>query len=79
MKWVLISAIIAGTLLMMIAVILSYIVVGILSATGTSGDQASTEAMQNAIEAFTSVPRDVLPFATALAGFAGGIVKSYEP
>jgi hypothetical protein len=74
MKWVLISAIVAGTLLMMIAIIFPFIVVTLLRTSLIS--QTNQTKMVDMIQTFSTVPRDVLPFATALAGFAGGVVTA---
>jgi hypothetical protein len=74
MKWVLISAIVAGTLLMMISILFPFIVVILLPTALTS--QTNQTKMADMIQSFSTIPRDVLPFATALAGFAGGVVTA---
>jgi hypothetical protein len=74
MKWVLISAIVAGTLLMMISILFPFIVVILLPTALTS--QTNQTNMADMIQSFSTVPRDVLTFATALAGFAGGVVTA---
>jgi hypothetical protein len=74
MKWVLISAIVAGTLLMMISILFPFIVVILLPTALTS--QTNQTKMADMIQSFSTVPSDVLPFATALAGFAGGVVTA---
>jgi Big-like domain-containing protein len=83
MKWVLLAAIIAGTLLMMIAVISPYIAIALLHTytllLNNPGSSAKTEAVErsavlNATQVLSSAPKDVLPFATGLVGFAGGVI-----
>lgn len=71
MKWVLVTAIVAGTLLMMLSIVAPFIVIGVLHTLSPSSPQQS---ILTAAQQFTSAPRDVLPFATALVGFAGGVV-----
>jgi hypothetical protein len=78
MKWVLLGAIIAGTLLMMISIIAPYLIITLLHisiAQPPQNNQTQTK-MLDTIQTLASAPKDVLPFATALAGFAGGVVTA---
>jgi hypothetical protein len=84
MKWVLLAAIIAGTLLMMISILAVFIlptffIYTILHVSPSSKiNQTQISQMLNTPTAqnLASAPRDVLPFATALVGFAGGVVTA---
>lgn len=71
MKWVLVTTIVAGTLLMMLSIVAPFIVIAVLHTLSPSSPQQS---ILTAAQQFTTAPRDVLPFATALVGFAGGVV-----
>ena len=71
MKWVLVTTIVAGTLLMMLSIVAPFIVIETLHTLSPSSPQQS---ILTADQQFTTAPRDVLPFATALVGFAGGVV-----
>lgn len=73
MKWVLVTTIVAGTLLMMMSIVAPFIVLAVLHALSPSSPQQS---ILTAAQQFTTAPRDVLPFATALVGFAGGVVTA---
>ncbi len=71
MKWVLVTTIVAGTLLMMLSIVAPFIVIAVLHTLSPSSPQQS---ILTAAQQYTTAPRDVLPFATALVGFAGGVV-----
>jgi uncharacterized membrane protein YgcG len=71
MKWVLVTTIVAGTLLMMLSIVAPFIIIAVLHTVSPSSPQQS---ILTAAQQFTTAPRDVLPFATALVGFAGGVV-----
>ena len=71
MKWVLVTTIVAGTLLMMLSIVAPFIVIAVLHTLSPSSPQQS---ILTAAQQFTTAPKDVLPFATALVGFAGGVV-----
>ena len=71
MKWVLVTTIVAGTLLMMLSIVAPFVVIAVLHTLSPSSPQQS---ILTAAQQFTTAPRDVLPFATALVGFAGGVV-----
>ena len=71
MKWVLVTTIVAGTLLMMLSIVAPFIVIATLHSLSPSSPQQS---ILTAAQQYTTAPRDVLPFATALVGFAGGVV-----
>jgi hypothetical protein len=71
MKWVLVTTIVAGTLLMMLSIVAPFIVIAVLH---TLSPSSSQQSILTAAQQFTTAPRDVLPFATALVGFAGGVV-----
>ena len=71
MKWVLVTTIVAGTLLMMLSIVAPFVVIAVLHTLSPSSPQQS---ILTAAQQFTTEPRDVLPFATALVGFAGGVV-----
>lgn len=79
MKWVLLGAIIAGTLLMMVSILSPFLLLGLLS---LLSPKTSTSTLVSQVlngptgQQIASVPRDVLPFATALVGFAGGIIAA---
>jgi hypothetical protein len=76
MKWVLLGAIIAGTLLMMISVIAPYLIITLLHTYVTPQTNQTQTKILDTIQTLSSAPKDVLPFATALAGFAGGVVTA---
>jgi hypothetical protein len=77
MKWVLISAIVAGTLLMMISILFPFIAAIVLPTfLSTQTNQTNQTNVVEIVKSFSNVPRDVLPFATALAGFAGGVITA---
>jgi uncharacterized membrane protein YgcG len=71
MKWVLVTTIVAGTLLMMLSIVAPFIVLAFLHPLAPALPQ---QTILTAAQQFTTAPRDVLPFATALVGFAGGVV-----
>ena len=71
MKWVLVTTIVAGTLLMMLSIVAPFVVIAVLHTLSPSSPQQS---ILTAAQQYTTAPRDVLPFATALVGFAGGVV-----
>ncbi|HYT44992.1 MAG TPA: hypothetical protein VEP90_21875 [Methylomirabilota bacterium] len=71
MKWVLVTTIVAGTLLMMLSIVAPFIVIAVLH---TLSPSSSQQSILTAAQQYTTAPRDVLPFATALVGFAGGVV-----
>jgi len=78
MKWVLICAIVAGTSLMMLSVIAPFIIVGWLHASFfiTSFSKANQTSVLNTVDKLASTPGAVLPLATGLVGFAGGVVTA---
>ena len=71
MQWVLVTTIVAGTLLMMLSIVAPFVVIAVLHTLSPSSPQQS---ILTAAQQYTTAPRDVLPFATALVGFAGGVV-----
>ena len=73
MKWILVTTIVAGTLLMMLSIVAPFIVLAFLHPLSPSLPQ---QTILTAAQQFTTAPRDVLPFATALVGFAGGVVTA---
>jgi hypothetical protein len=75
MKWVLICAIVAGTLLMMISIISPFIIVALIHTT-VHTSIANQTGLVNTVDKLASTPRDVLPLATGLVGFAGGVVTA---
>ncbi|HET7148198.1 MAG TPA: hypothetical protein VFI73_06820 [Candidatus Nitrosopolaris sp.] len=73
MKWVLVTTIVAGTLLMMLSIVAPFVVLAVLH---TLFPSLAQQSILTAAQQFTTAPRDVLPFATALVGFAGGVVTA---
>jgi Na+/glutamate symporter len=77
MKWVLLGAIIAGTLLMMITIVAPYLFIPLIHTYVVAQNTTFSNAtIVDTIKTLSNAPKDVLPFATALAGFAGGVVTA---
>jgi hypothetical protein len=74
MKWVLVCAIVAGTSLMMLSVIAPFIIVGLIHV--SLGSSPMPTGILNTVDKLTSTPGAVLPLATGLVGFAGGVVTA---
>jgi hypothetical protein len=74
MKWVLICTVVAGVFLMAVSVLGPYLYISSLH----GNDPKLTLQILNSTtgQALVNAPRDVLPFATALVGFAGGVVTA---
>ncbi len=72
MRWVLVCTIVAGTVLMIMSIVSPLILLPLLS---PSSQQLSPQSLTVA-QQLAMAPKDVLPFATALVGFAGGIVTA---
>jgi hypothetical protein len=72
MRWVLVCTIIAGTVLMIMSIVSPFILLPLIH---PSSQQLSPQLLTVAQQLATA-PRDVLPFATALVGFAGGVVTA---
>ncbi len=58
---------------MMLSIVAPFIVLAFLHPLSPSLPQ---QTILTAAQQFTTAPRDVLPFATALVGFAGGVVTA---
>lgn len=70
MRWVL--AIVTGTVLLIMSIVSPLILLPLLS---PSSQQLSPQSLTVA-QQLAMAPKDVLPFATTLVGFAGGIVTA---
>jgi hypothetical protein len=69
LRTVLVVTVVAGTILMMTSVLVPYFY-------STLPETIITKMDVQTFAQLTSAPRDVLPFATALVGFAAGVVTA---